>query len=315
MKDRALVNAVFNGDASYGAPVTAYYHFGQQYQEGDVHADLEVAYYERFRPDILKVMNDYSFPCPDGMTRLTSPGDIDAYAHSTAHRQPFPEQLKALSSVRQQLGQAPVIWDTVFNPWFAIRRNLLCLDIETYMREEPARLHQLLEIVADAIAGHIVSSLAAGADGILYSVPASEHFLSRTDFRTFMLPYDLKVIEQVKRHTDMFVVHIHGAGKIYHEDVFTHYPHDGLSWADRTTNLSLTDARRKSDTVLMGGIDETNDFNYRPYDVFEAEMREAVQAMAGTPFILSPGCVLPPQCPTERLAFMFETARALRSKH
>ena len=73
MNDRALVNAVFNGDASYGAPVTAYYHFGQQYQEGSVHADLEVAYYERFRPDILKVMNDYSFPCPDGMARLTSP--------------------------------------------------------------------------------------------------------------------------------------------------------------------------------------------------------------------------------------------------
>lgn len=310
-----MVRSVFDGNASHGAPVTAYYHFGQQYLSGDVHAKLELEFYNCFKPDILKVMNDYSFPYPDGVSDFRHPEDIRQYAHSKGHLHPYPEQLKALSMIDEEIGDEVIVWDTAFNPWFTIRRNLLCMKLHDYMEEHKALLHDLLDIVTTSITNHLIDSLKHGAKGILYSVPASEEFITREHFREFAMPYDLKVINEVMKHTDMFVLHLHGGGETYYEEVFEHYPFHGLSWADRTTNLSLQDARKRTDKVLMGGINHKDNFNYRPFDDLEAEMQEALEAMKGTPFILSPGCVLQPQCPPERLKFLFDKGRELQIAH
>lgn len=64
MNKKELVLDFFAGKIQDYVPVTACYHFGQQHLNGDIHAQLEIAFYEKFAPDILKVMNDYSFFLP-----------------------------------------------------------------------------------------------------------------------------------------------------------------------------------------------------------------------------------------------------------
>lgn len=258
-------------------------------------------------------MNDYSFPCPDGLHYISEPDDIEAYSSSVGHRLPYQEQLKVISTLKNELGEEVMFWDTVFNPWFTIRRHLLFKDINLYMRMHGTLLHKMLDEVTDCLINYIHKSFENGVKGIYFSVPASESFISYNDFREFMLPYDLKLIESVK-HLGILFLHIHGAGNIYYNDLFSQYHYNGVSWADQTTNLSLVEGRKLTDRVVMGGIDETHDFNYRPYKQLKQEVHSALAQMKGTPFILAPGCVLQPQCPAERLHYFFECAKEQQNR-
>lgn len=314
MNKLETVESVFTQAKSHFIPVTACYHFGQQHQSGRLHAELELEFYRYFQPDILKVMNDYAFPMPKGLTHITKPDQVYLYDQMDLSTT-YGEQLTTLRLLDQEIGDEVVLWDTVFNPWFAARRHIVFQDIDTYMEKHPEELHYLLQKVTDTLIQYMKKSLKAGARGFLYSVPASKKYLSRAHYQEFMKPYDLQLIKAMKQLTNMFVVHLHGDGELYYEDVFEDYDFDGMSWSDRTTNLSLAQAKNLTDAVLMGGVNECKEFNYRPYPLLEQEIEDAMKATQGHRFILAPGCVLQPQCPSERLTYYFEYAKKVREKY
>jgi len=313
MNKRELVLNFFSGNLKNYVPVTAYYHFGQQHLSGNILADLEIEFYKKFNPDILKVMNDYSFITPEKFKTLNNKEFIYNLIQNDYFIKQYTEQIIALKKIVNSLKEEVVIWDTVFNPWFTIMRHILFKDISSYMKIYKDELHILLNYVTDSLIHYIENSIETGVDGIFYSVPASQYFLNTDEYNEFMKPYDRKIISAVKDKTDIFTLHLHGTGNIYYEDVIQDYSFDCFSWSDKNTSLDLKKAKKIIKAPLMGGIDEANEFNFRPYQKLEKEIDESISLMKGHQFILAPGCALQPQCPTERMQHYFEYSRSKQS--
>jgi len=312
MHSRDFVLDLFAGKNNNFVPVTACFHFGHHHLSDDLLAELEIGFFHQFMPDILKVMNDDSFLLPNGVDPVNNRKSIDRLAQTNSFGEQYPRQIKAMKKIVKALKHKVVIWDTVFNPWFTVRRHLLFKDINLYMRLYRDELHVLMEYVTNSLLNYIEKSLETGVDGIFYSVPAARQYLAFDEYNEFMKPYDKKLISAMKDHVKILTLHVHGLGDLYIEDLVDNYPFDCLSWSDRNTDFDLKKAREIIKKPLMGGINEADNFNYRPYRELEREIDEAIITMKGHPFVLSPGCVLQPQCPTERLQHYFNYARQKR---
>lgn len=169
------VKRIFDGRRVDRAPATLFYHFGQQHNPGSVHAQLELAFYKRFDVDLLKVMNDYSYSTPNtiGDRGVTSPEQLYTFKPLRVEESSYREQLIAMRMITSELGEEVACWDTVFNPWFTIRRNILRADIDCYMQHHRQELMYLLEVVTESLIEYVKMSLGIGASGVFYSVPAS----------------------------------------------------------------------------------------------------------------------------------------------
>lgn len=310
MSSKAKTLSFLNGELDGYIPITACYHFGQQHLDGKNHANLEVEFFRKFRPDILKVMNDYSFRSPSAADNKEFKFCKETAA-SIASPQ-YAEQLVAIKEISRQISGDVVIWDTVFNPWFTARRHVLFADINKHMKENPDETHVLLNFITENIIDYIQESAVHGAEGFFYSVPAAPKYLSHDEFLEFMKPYDDRVLKKIRETEKTVALHLHGTGDVYFRDIVDTYDFDILSWSSKNTSVDLGNARKMTDKILMSGIDEDNEFNYRTYGELEKEVNDALSLMRGSRFILSPGCVLPPQCPTERLQYMFNYARSVR---
>ncbi len=299
---------MFEGKHIDRAPATIFYHFGQQYNKYNVHAQLEIDFYKHFDVDVLKIMNDYSYPMPAGLKYVKDPDDIKKFDSFEIEHSAYGEQLKCVKIITSSLKKEVTCWDTVFNPWFTVRRNILRSDINHYMQHHQEQLLYLLEKVTKNLIAYAKKSISMGISGLFYSVPASQNYLTYEQYLTFMKPFDFQFIEGVRSRVPMFIAHIHGEGKTYFDDI-ANYSIDGISWADRQCDPGLNEAMKRYSGILMGGINHAADFNYRPFPVLKNEIEEALSIGGAGRFILAPGCVLPTQCPAETLSFVMEVGQ------
>ncbi|MBD3308856.1 hypothetical protein GF339_20790 [candidate division KSB3 bacterium] len=287
MSKKERMDAVFAGEEVDRPPFSLWYHFGLQHMPGEEHAKAQLDFYRAYNLDWLKVMSDYSYPFPEGVTDFTTSADLLKLDRFEIEHSPYGEQLKAIELISQDLQGETICLDTVFNPWNIIRRSLVKDAMGDYMRDEPQALHHALEVVTDNMIAYCQNIIERGADGLFISVPASSEYVSYDEYKTFMEPYDLKLFRSVKGFAPIVIAHIHG-NDLYFKDVLA-YALDGISWADRAAGPSLAEARQMYDGVLMGGIDHTN-FSYTRLSTLQGQVRDALHVGGNRKFILAPGC-------------------------
>src|SRR6266853_1165479 len=67
------VRATLAGRPVDRAPFTVWYHFGTQHGPAERVVTAHLEFFEAYDLDLLKVMNDYDYPMPDGMDVVSSP--------------------------------------------------------------------------------------------------------------------------------------------------------------------------------------------------------------------------------------------------
>ncbi len=281
------MNAVFAGEEVDRPPFSLWYHFGLQHAPGEVHARAELDFYRAYNFDWLKVMSDYSYPFPEGVTDFGGKDDLLKLDRIDIENSPYHEQLKTIELINRELQGETMCLDTVFNPWNIIRRAMLKENMPQYMLEESEALHYALDVVTDNMITYCRKIIQRGANGIFISVPASSESVTYEQYKTFMEPYDLKLFRAIREFTPIVIAHIHG-NDLYFNDVLN-YPMDGISWADRAAGPSLTAARTRYDGVLMGGIDHTQ-FSYTQLSILQEQVQDALRIGGTQKFILAPGC-------------------------
>jgi uroporphyrinogen decarboxylase len=127
-------------------------------------------------------------------------------------------------------------------------------------------------------------------------------------FRSFMRPYDLRMLEAMEGMAR--ILHVHGVGV----DVtrVLDYPCEAISVSDRLPgNPSIRTLRAMTSRCLMGGVNEAA-IAERSIPATRAEVRDAIAQNGGMRgLIISPGCTIPTQTPTPALRAMVEEAKAL----
>jgi len=281
------VRATLAGKPVDRPPFTIWYHFGNQHASPERTAQVHLEFFEAYDLDLLKVMNDYDYPMPEGMEVMAAPDDLRRLAPFDVTRTPLGQQLKAIELISRSLKGKALFVDTVFNAWNTVRRNLLKEAMEPLMARHPVALEAALQIVNDNLTQYALSSLERGAAGIFLSVPASAESVTVAQYARFMRPFDLQLLNAIRGKGECHILHAHGE-KLYLDQILD-YPVHALSWADLNGGPSIAEARRRTPFTLMAGLDHIK-FPYVSARVIRDQVKTARAQAGNTKFILAPGC-------------------------
>jgi len=284
------VRAALSGASVDRPPFSIWYHFGLQHAPAERTAQAHLEFLAAYHLDWLKVMNDYSYPMPDGLETLTEASDLARLTPLDVTRSPLGQQLRVIEILASALGGRVLFVDTVFNAWNTLRRNIVKDAMDALMRDHPRELEAALAVVNDNLIRYARASLTLGAAGIFYSVPATAESVTREQYERFMRPFDLAFLEAIGEAGELHVLHAHGT-RLYFDRLLD-YPVHAISWGDRDGGPSLAEARRRTAMALVGGI-EQNHFPDVPASRIRDQIRDAVAEAGRTRLLLAPGCAVP----------------------
>lgn len=118
------LRATLAGQAVDRPPSTVRYHFGTQHAAPELTAQVHLEFFEHYDLDLLKIMNDYEYPLPDGLDAITSPSDLARIAPFDVTRTPLGRQLRALELIADALRGKALFLDTVFNAGNTMRQEV-----------------------------------------------------------------------------------------------------------------------------------------------------------------------------------------------
>ena len=99
MKKKELVDRVLKGESVAHPPVSMWYHFGVQHGGGEQFAKITLGYFEHYDFDFLKVMNDYFYPVPPGLTAINNAKDLQRLVRFKPEETSWAQQFKALEII------------------------------------------------------------------------------------------------------------------------------------------------------------------------------------------------------------------------
>lgn len=310
MNKQERVLAALNGKEVDHVPYSIWCHFGTQFLPGDKAADIEVAFYERYDLDFLKLMNDYPYPVPEGLDRIQSIEDWRKLRRVPVTHPCFSEQLKIVNRVAKRLEGEAFFVETVFSPFGVARRTAKDV-IFPLMRSHPDEFKKGLEIIAESLCGYIEEVFKAGAAGIFFSINgAGDNLMSREEFRELVMPSDRYVIDAFKNKGTFNVAHVHGHELALFDEVAS-YPFHAFNWAHLHSAPSLSQARSLTDACLIGGIDECLT-NMLHLNDLETDIKKTLDELGGKKMMLGPGCAVPPTVPPGHIDTVRKLARGLR---
>jgi uroporphyrinogen decarboxylase len=281
------VRAALAGKPVDRPPFSIWYHFGNQHASPERTAQVHLEFFEAYDLDLLKVMNDYDYPMPEGMEVMATPEDLKQLAPFDVMRTPLGRQLKAIELIAKPLKDKALFVDTVFNAWNTLRRNLVKEAMEPLMAKHPEALEAALQIVNDNLIQYALASLERGAAGIFLSVPASAESVTPEQYARFMRPFDLQLLNAIRGQGECHILHAHGE-RLYLDQLLDHPAH-ALSWADLNGGPSIAEARRRTPLTLMAGLDHIK-FPYVSARVIRDQVKNAMAQADNMKFILAPGC-------------------------
>src|SRR5262245_28081861 len=284
------VRATLAGKPVDHPPFTAWYHFGNQHAPAERAAAVHLEFFEAYDLDLLKVMNDYDYPAPDGVDTLSTPEDLALLREFEPRDTPMGTQLQAIEIIARELRGRALFVDTVFDAWNTLKRNLVKGAIAELMTRHPEALEAALRVVNGNLIRYAQASLERGAAGIFLSVPASAETLTPEQYERFMRPFDLAFLEAIRGRGECHVLHAHG-DRLY-LDRLLDYPVHVLSWSDLNGGPAIADARKKTSLTLMTGLDHVR-FTEMSAEAVRHQTRAAREQGGATRFMMAPGCSLP----------------------
>jgi uroporphyrinogen decarboxylase len=302
------VHAALEGEAVDRVPFCFWHHFRPQ-GSGEKLAELTKEFFcDKFQLDIVKIMPDLPYPEPEEL--IIEAEQMRILPRLELETPMFQEQLRCIRSLRSQIGDNPLIL-TLFSPftyaWQFMGKELALKAV----RNAPGPLSEGLGTIASNLRRLMEAAIEAGADGIFFScMGATSADLSPDEYRDIARPFDLQALQGASKAW-LNIVHVHAepnqAGDEIYFNLFTDYPVSALSWSDRLTGPSLSEALSMTDKCLMGGLDERGPLVHGSETELENEMLSAISQTHGKRLILANGCSIP----DDTSEYWLHTARRL----
>ena len=311
MNKRERLLAAVAGKPVDRPPTTAWVHFQSDHLSGRQVADLHLEFLKAYDWDVLKVMNDYRYPVPDGVTTLSDAASLRAYRKQGLRSPGVVAQLECLTRLQDQVaGETPLL-ETTFEPFQQIARNIGFSQAQNLCRHRHEAL-AALEIITQDMCEYVQALKKRGIEGIFISINGAipAHLprgASEEQHEVFQKPFACEILRAAEGMVR--VLHVHGAN--LQMDRIRDYPCEVWSVSDRLPgNPDLSALRALTDKCIMGGLDETK-IQERTLPELAQEVDDAVAAAGTQKFILAPGCTMPSFTPRRNLEFLREyTLRA-----
>jgi uroporphyrinogen decarboxylase len=298
------VRAALEGAPVDRVPFCFWHHFRPE-GSGERMAQLTMEFFrQKFDLDIVKIMPDLHYPDPQALQWSMVP----RLSLDTAS---FQQQLICIRILREQLGQDYPLILTLFSPFTYATRFLGKAEAIEQARQDFDLFARGLMVVAQNLRDLIHAAIDAGASGVFFSCMGATNIdLTKDEYARIARPYDLMALEGAQNGW-LNVVHIHAdpsqEGDQIYFDSFTDYPVSVMSWSDRLTGPSLSEALTMTDKCLMGGLWERGPLTHGSEGELDNEIMSAISQTKGRRLILANGCSIPDDTSEEWL----HTARRL----
>jgi uroporphyrinogen decarboxylase len=292
------VRAAIAGEHVDRVPFCFWHHFKPE-GSGERMAELTMEFFRtKFDLDIVKIMPDLLYPDPHTKQWSVLPRlGLDTPS--------FREQLICIRELRSQLEHDFPLILTLFSPFTTITRFLGRAEAIEQARNNPEEFKQGLAIIAANLRDLVSAAIDAGASGIFFScMGATNADFTREEYADVVRPYDLQVLEGAQAGW-LNIVHVHAdpaqEGDDIYFDAFTDYPVAVMSWSDRLTGPSLSEALMLTHKCLMGGLWERGPLTHGGETELDNEIMSAISQTKGRRLILANGCSVPDDTPEEWL--------------
>ena len=316
MSKRERLEATICGEEADRPPVALWRHFPGDDQNPLELAASTVAFQRQYDFDFIKVTPASSFCVRDWGVEDRWLGNEEGTREYLQHAVHAPEgwyslqpldpergmlaaQLRCLSYIYEEVGDAVPFIQTIFNPLsqaknLAGKQNLLA-----YVRECPEALRAGLEVITETTVRFIEAAREQGIAGIFLAVQhASYELLSEREYQEFGVPFDRQVLEAADGLW-LNVLHLHGGRVMF--DLLSSYPVQVFNWHDRETPPSLREGQAKVQGAVLGGLRQWETLLRGTPDTVRREAHDALRQTGGQRFILGTGCVTPITAPWANL--------------
>ena len=297
------VHAAIAGEQVDRVPFCFWHHFKPE-GSGERMAKLTKEFFiDKFKLDIVKIMPDLEYPPPQD--QLTVSDQLRFLPRLDLDTPMFQEQLTCIRVLRSQIRNDYPLILTLFSPLTYVIRFMGKRKAIEEARKNPQPFEEGLGTIASNLRRLMEAAIEAGASGIFFScMGATNTDFTREEYRNIGRPYDLEALEGAKNGW-LNIVHVHAdptqeGDQIYFED-FTDYPVAVMSWSDRLTGPTLSEALTLTDKCLMGGLWERGPLTHGSQAEIDNEIMSAISQTKGRRLILANGCSVPDDTPEEWL--------------
>ena len=309
MNKMERLKAAINGDPVDWPPLLAWVHFLSDHLDTRRVVDLHLQSMEAYDWDIMKAMNDYRYPVPEGVVDLVSADSLKQYKRLSMDEPPFAMQLDLLRQLRDAIGADVPLMDTIFEPHQQILRNVGYDQSENLMAHGD-RILPALEAVTQTMCDYVRASREAGADTVFVTINGGiprgiPRGVTREQHERYQKPFTMEILKAAEGMVR--ILHVHGS--YLQMDRIDGYPYEALSVATKGPgNPSLTELRQITGKCIMGGLDDTR-LHERSLPELEREIDAAVAEAGREKYILAPGCTIASFTPQRTLKFLREHSR------
>lgn len=309
---RERLETCLAGQRSDRTPIAMWRHFPVDDQSPESLAAATAAFQHAYEFDLIKVTPASSFSTKDWGTDDAWTGNPEGTRDYIRRAIQEPEDwanLQPLDPARGHLGDqvaclrllthefsphTPII-QTIFSP-MSQAKNLVGPDaLLTHMRRNSDALHEGLKRITETTIRFLEEVIKTGIDGIFYAVQHGQYrLLSTAEFEAFCRPYDLQILESAQGLW-LNMLHLHGEAVMF--DQALDYPVSILNWHDRQSAPTLSEAQKRYDGVVCGGLRQWDTMVLGAQQQVRAEAEDAIRQTNGMKFILGTGCVLPTTAP------------------
>jgi uroporphyrinogen decarboxylase len=305
LSHKERVDRALRGQDVDRPPFTFYHHYKRP--TGVLEAQDHLAFHSAYKTDIVKVMNDFSYPqSTTGNWWELKPLDS-----------PYPEQLVTLDAVRSGLNGDAYFIDTLYGPYMTAMglylgqpkfaglprteeaRGARLKEFNQFRLDNLDKWHDALEAITQSTINHIQKARKTGISGALVSVfNAWSPYGTVEDYHQNTRPYDKRIFEALA-DTKLTVLHLHNLERPYLGE-FTDFSFPILQHSIAGSGIQISEVRKLYAQTLFAGVDE---IGYEKLTVNEIRKQwtEAWKA-AGAKYIAAPGCSVPNNSTPEELS-------------
>ena len=301
-----------------------YTSFRERSENPELAIEISLQPYRAFKPDGVILFSDILTPLPGigiPFDIIESRGPvIDPpirsleqinQLHPIEPEESLPFIRTILQTLRQEVGNEATVLGFVGSPWtlaaYAIEGKS-SKDYATIKRmafSEPEILHAFLGKIADAIATYACYQIDCGAQIVqLFDSWAGQ--LSPIDYDIFALPYQQRVVRQVKAvHPDVpLILYINGSAGILER-----MGQSGVDIVSVDWTVDMAEARRRlgPNIGVQGNVDPCALFGSK--DFIRERILDTVRKAGGHKHILNLGHGILPTTPEENAAYFFEVGK------
>jgi uroporphyrinogen decarboxylase len=297
--------------------------FRERSENPEIAVEISLQPWYAFKPDGVILFSDILTPLPgmgipfdiiESKGPIIDPPIRTSQQISQLHeidldRFSFIEQ--TLKTLRREVGNEATVLGFVGAPWtlaaYAIegKSSKDYTVIKSMAFSEPEVLHQFLGKLADAIAAYMSFQINAGAQVVqMFDSWAGQ--LSPQDYEAFALPYQQRVVQQVKQaHPDTpMILYINGSAGLLERMALSGVDIVSVDWT-----VDMAEARRRlgANIGVQGNIDPCALFGSKAF--IRDRILETIRKAGNRGHILNLGHGILPKTPEENAAFFFETAK------